>query len=206
MFLTPYEILGVSPSATDDEIKQAYKEKAVHFSGNYYSDNKALDDVAKAKMAELDSAYDEIILSRSGNVSSSAEYSSQANQDYFRASGATELGDIRAKINEGRLDDAETLLDGISKQKRTAEWYYLKGVVQHKRGWFDEASKNYNTAHAMDPSNQEYKQARDKCEYNRNGKFDDNVNNSGCCSCSPCSICSTLMLADCCCSMCGCGR
>ena len=45
----PYEVLGISPSATMDDVKRAYREKARQFSDN------------QAKMDELNDAYDYMI-------------------------------------------------------------------------------------------------------------------------------------------------
>lgn len=199
--MSPYEILGVSPNASEEEMKQAYRQKALYFSGGNYSEN--LDAAAKAKMAELDAAYDAILLGHTGGAQDTAQanQAAQHREAFHRAASAdvSLFGDIRAKIHSGRLDDAETLLDGVPKAKRTAEWYFLKGTILHRRGWFEEASRNYNTAYGMDPDNAEYKEARDRCEYNRNGRYDDDFSKGGCCGCGPCSICTGLIAADCCC-------
>lgn len=200
--MNPYEILGVSPNASEAEIKQAYRQKALYFSGGNYSAN--LDTAAKAKMAELDAAYDQIMMGRAnataGNAENNAAGYRKADDYHHAPSGeSAQFGDIRAKIRAGRLDDAETLLDGVPKVRRTAEWYFLKGSIMHRRGWFEEASRNYNTAYGMEPDNPEYKEARDRCEYNRRGMYEKDYNSSGCCSCGPCSICTGLIAADCCC-------
>lgn len=198
--MSPYEILGVPPGASDEEIKQAYRQKALYFSGGNYSAN--LDGAAKEKMAELDRAYDTVMLERTNSTQRASQSAAGQKRQQFdhTASGTNaQFGDIRAKIHTGRLDDAETLLDGVPKAKRTAEWYFLKGTIFHRRGWFEEAARNYNTAYGMEPDNQEYKEARDRCEYNRKGMYDKDYNTGGCCGCGPCSICTGLLAADCCC-------
>lgn len=53
----PYAVLGVSPSASKDEVKKAYRELAKR----YHPDSNPGDKVAEAKMKEINAAYDEIM-------------------------------------------------------------------------------------------------------------------------------------------------
>lgn len=187
----PYEVLGVTSSASMDEIKRAYRNKARRYSED------------QAKMNELNDAYDFII----NNLSGSRTDNSYADTGFGAnaAGGQTsEFGDIRAKLNGGRIDDAETLLDGIPYQRRNAEWYYLKGTIQHRRGWLESALESFRKAREMEPGNSEYEAAFNQLERESKGNFrknKQNDDNDGCCS--PCNICSSLMCADCCCECMG---
>lgn len=187
----PYEVLGVTSSASMDEIKRAYRDKARRYSED------------QAKMNDLNDAYDFII----NNLSGSRTDNSYADTGFGAnaAGGQTsEFGDIRAKLNGGRIDDAETLLDGIPYQRRNAEWYYLKGTIQHRRGWLESALESFRKAREMEPGNSEYEAAFNQLERESKGNFrksKQNDDNDGCCS--PCNICSSLMCADCCCECMG---
>lgn len=111
-----------------------------------------LSDVAQQKMAELDAAYDAIVAARRGQTSyGGANRSAYQNTQYNTYSySGSQFSDIRAQIRAGRVDDAEMLLDGIPREQRSAEWYFLKGQIQQRRGWFDEAYNNYSRACQMD--------------------------------------------------------
>ena len=52
----PYEILGVSPNSTDDEIKEAYRKLAKKYHPDIHPDKV----LAEAKMKEINYAYDTI--------------------------------------------------------------------------------------------------------------------------------------------------
>ncbi|MEG2212458.1 MAG: J domain-containing protein, partial [Clostridiales bacterium] len=56
MISDPYKVLGVSPTASDDEIKTAYRKLAKQ----YHPDLHPGDAVAAGKMKELNAAYDQI--------------------------------------------------------------------------------------------------------------------------------------------------
>lgn len=174
----PYEVLGVNQFASDEEIKKAYKEKARMYAGN------------ASMLNELDIAYDSIIMLRNqGNQSNGSYYSYD------------DFSDIKSRLSEGRIDDAETLLDGIPVGRRTAEWYYLKGTIQKKRGWLESAAESFQRAYEYEPSNSDYKRAYENMNRSKRGDYGthtESSDNSGCFG-SPCKICSSLLCADCCC-------
>ena len=153
----PYQILNITPDATDEQVREAYRSLARKYQPENY-ENSPLADMAAKKMDEINGAYDAIITMRRSQ-SSSAQSGYSAGYTGGGYGGASSLGDIRSKINANRIDDAETLLDGIPPQTRGAEWYFLKGTVQYKRGWLEEATKHYRTACQLDPNNPEYQAA-----------------------------------------------
>lgn len=201
----PYSVLGVEPNADIEQVKQAYRALARRYHDDCLKGGSA-EENAKRKMDELDAAYDSIMAERQsgstyqGNNYQSNEYSD--NHSSFNNDSFSQFGDIKSRINSGRIDDAETLLDGIPNQRRNAEWYFLKGQVQQKRGWFDEAYKNYSKACQLDPSNTEYSDAFNSLNRAANGSYRNNSGTAGDC-CDPCRICQGLICADCCCECLG---
>ena len=57
----PYEVLGVSKTATDDEIKRAYREKAKKFHPDNFADDENAREMAEEKMKDINEAYDTIM-------------------------------------------------------------------------------------------------------------------------------------------------
>lgn len=163
----PYQILGVPETASDEEVKRAYRELARKYHPDNYHDN-PLADLAQEKMKDINAAYEQITKMRSGAKSggySSAgtsgsyggyggyqqQYSSQS------SSGSSVLQQVRIAINTGNISRAEALLANYS--DHNAEWNFLRGAVCYRRGWMDEAKRYYQTACQMDPGNAEYRQA-----------------------------------------------
>ena len=73
----PYSVLGVSNTATDDEIKKAYRKLAA----KYHPDLNPGDKIAEQKMQEVNNAYDLIKDIRSGKKTEAEAYGTQ-NQNY----------------------------------------------------------------------------------------------------------------------------
>ncbi len=55
----PYKVLNVSPSASDEEVKKAYRDLARKYHPDNYHDN-PLADLAQEKMKEINEAYEQI--------------------------------------------------------------------------------------------------------------------------------------------------
>lgn len=192
----PYEILGVPQNATDDEIKNAYREKARNLQEKDFG---PLSDIADKKMQELDDAYDAIISQRrSSGYSSQKTYTSYSNNSYTTPTYA----EIREKIRKNDIDSAQVMLDNIPEMSRIAEWYYLQGMIQQKKGWTNAAYENYERAFRMDSSNPEYTRAYQAMNNQRNGGYRTSAGHSDN-DCSFCSICQGLICADCCCECMG---
>ncbi len=64
----PYQVLGISPNATDDEVKRAYKELSRKYHPDSYVNN-PLADLAEDKFKEVQAAYTQIMDARANGGS-----------------------------------------------------------------------------------------------------------------------------------------
>lgn len=192
----PYTTLGVSRYASDEEIKRAYRELARKYHPDNYVNN-PLADLAQEKMKEINEAYDVIQKERAGN--SPFQYQTRPEDNAYHSTSSGPLADARSAINSGDLSRAEMILGSIV--DRGAEWNFLMGTLAFRRGWMDEASRYFRIAATMDPNNTEYRQAVTYMENNSRKPYTTTTVTRS----DPdiCNICSSLMLADCCCEMMG---
>lgn len=189
----PYSVLGVSSSASDEEIKKAYRELVKKYHPDSYVNN-PLADLAEAKMKEVNEAYDAIVKMRTqgGGYQSSGSSSSYSTQNtrYNNPS----FQQVRLLINQNNLAEAERILR--SSPSQTAEWYFLMGTISYRKGWMDDARQNYWTACSMDPNNMEYRQAMNNL--NMQGSRGMNRNSSN----DMWNLCAALACMDCMCDAC----
>jgi len=204
----PYKILGVSPSATDDEIKTAYRELAKKYHPDNYSGS-PIADLAGEKMKEINEAYDTVVSQRKQQKNGGyTAYTAQSDGSNYTNPGygnsQSSFSDVRNLIMSGRIADAEQILNGVPAESRNAEWYFLKGTVLYKRGWLEEAYNNFARACQMDPNNGEYRAAMNQVTNQRNGAYGGyNPNMPRTNGLGSCDVCSSLICADCCCECMG---
>ena len=117
--------------------------------------------------------------------------------------GFTRMLDDRCPECGGLLDHylsrAEMILGSIV--DRGAEWNFLMGTLSFRRGWMDEASRYFRIAATMDPGNAEYRQAVAYMENNSRKPYTTTTITRS--DPDVCNICSSLLIADCCCEMMG---
>ena len=191
----PYSVLGVSKNASDDEIKNAYRELARKYHPDNYTDN-PLSDLAGEKMKEINEAYDEIMSRRKGGKSNSSD-------SYTSGNAHSSFPEVRSLINQNRLEEAQEILDGVPPQSRDAEWYFLNGTVLYRRGWFDQAYTSFASATRMEPSNPEYRNAFTRAQRQAGAQYNNPYRTYGSGGMSTCDCCSNLLIADCCCECMG---
>lgn len=198
--MNPYQVLGVAETATDAEVKTAYRELAKKYHPDNYA-NSPLADLAEQKMKEVNEAYDMICDMRRNGGAQRTAYSSGSSYNNAQYTH-TNFPDVRRLIKEGRLDDAMQILNGVSGTGRNAEWYFLMGMIFSRKGWTEQAYSYFQTACRMEPNNQEFMSALNnmnaKRAYNPSG-----YNTTNTAGCSMCDICTGIMCANCLCDCCG---
>jgi len=198
----PYEVLGVKEGSSEDEIKKAYRDMVKKYHPDQYHDN-PLSKLAEEKLREVNEAYDYIMKNSAPRREStynrtntnSGNWSNQGDNEFFNQ--------VKTHINRGDTQLAEDMLEGSG--NRTAPWYYLKGLIFMRKGWYDEAYTHIQRAVNMDPTNFEYRNALNKMN-NSNNAYRANSFNRGSNAANPdlCTMCQCLWCTDCCCEMGGC--
>jgi len=203
--MDPYKVLGVNPSATDAEIKTAYRNLAKKYHPDRYKGHD-LEDLAGERLKEINEAYD-IIQKERQNGGYRSNYGGSYDQSYGGATstgssyqGSAQFADVRRAIQVGDLTRADAMLDAIA--NRNAEWHYLKGTVLLRKGWYDGARQHFATANSMDPTNAEYANAYQTLNRSASG-YGQTFYGGQQSGPNVCSICSGLLCADCCCECAG---
>ena len=168
----PYKILGVSPDASDDEIKRAYRQLAK----KYHPDLNPGDQEAARKMQEVNDAYERIKNpqkaassgSYGGGYGSSGAYGydpfgGYRQQSYGQSSGDAYQQSAFQYIRFGRYAEALNVLQNST--QRDARWYYLSALANDGLGNQVTALEHIRRAVSMDPDNMEYLDALNRIEH-----------------------------------------
>jgi len=200
----PYEVLGIKHGASEAEIKAAYRELVKKYHPDKYQNN-PLGDLAQEKMQEINQAYETLTAQGSRSKANSAwnngpQYGYNTTQGDGFGSTSPEYQEVRRAIDRGNLAAAETILNQTS--DRGAEWHFLYGVMQLRKGWYDEAVGNLQLAVSMEPGNPEYRNALNQVTMRTQGyqansyRHGYNDAQSQFCQCLSCYCCADA-LCDC---------
>ena len=168
----PYKVLGVSPDASDEEIKRAYRRLAK----KYHPDLNPGDQEAARKMQEVNAAYEQIKNPEKAQQSSQGGYGGYGGgyydpfggayrqQSYGESQTADQYQQAAAQyIRFGRYQEALNALD--NSQERNARWYYLSALANDGLGNQVTALEHIRRAVSMEPDNPEYQQTLNRIEY-----------------------------------------
>ena len=178
MAKNPYDVLGVSPGASDDEIKKAYRDLTRKYHPDANVDN-PLADLAEEKFKEVQEAYDTIMHERQAGGSGGYSYggssyggsggysgyggSSGGYSGYQNAQADPRLQAAVNYINSRRFREALNTLDQVP--ERSALWYYLSGCANAGLGNNVLARDHAAQAVNMEPNNLQYRQLLNQLEF-----------------------------------------
>lgn len=172
----PYKVLGVSPDATDEEIKQAYRRLAK----KYHPDRNPDDKEAARKMQEVNAAYEQIKnpdkAQSSGGYGGAGGYGNYGGGYYDPFGGAYRQQSYGSSQTEDQYQQAayqylrfgryqEALNALSSSTERNARWYYLSALANNGLGNQVTALEHMRRAVSMEPDNMEYLNALNRMEH-----------------------------------------
>ena len=158
----PYQVLGISRDATDDEVKKAYRK----LSRKYHPDaniNNPHKDEAEEKFKEVQAAYKQIMDERTGKIPRGAAESEYGYGGAGSGSAFEDNPELRAAanyINTRHYQEAMNVLNQIS--DRNGTWYYLHAAANIGLGNTQEAKNDAEQACRLEPDNYEFRRLYDQ--------------------------------------------
>lgn len=168
----PYKVLGVSPGASDEEIKQAYRRLAK----KYHPDRNPGDAEAAKKMQQVNAAYEQIKnpgayqqANQGGSYGGYQHYGYNPFGDawQYQRQGQQASGDQYQQsayryIQFGRYREALNVLE--NSPEKNARWYYLSALANDGLGNQVTALEHIKRAVSMEPGNTLYLQTLQEIE------------------------------------------
>lgn len=225
----PYDVLGVSSSASDDEIKKAYRKLCRKYHPDANVGNPDADKAAEM-FTDVQEAYNRIMDDRKKGIYT--DYSSFGGSGYGSGYGGTGYGGgyggsgyggfggagssysgestdyerlmaaAANYINAGHYQEAVTVLDTVD--DHTALWNYMYAVSQYGLGNNVLALRFARIASQMEPTNFQYRNLVRQLESGNAGTYDSWSGQYGGMrgnSGSCCSGCSDMCMANICLNM-----
>lgn len=157
--MDPYKVLGISPEATDEEIKKAYRalSRKYHPDANVNNPNR---EQAEEKFKQVQMAYDQIMKQKQQGYSYGRSNSAYGNHT---GTDSVELQAAANYIRNRCYREALNVLNNIG--ERNARWYYYSAIANAGTGNNVTAQQHAQTAVNMEPSNMEYRQLQQQLAY-----------------------------------------
>ncbi len=145
----PYKVLGVSPDASDEEIKKAYRRLAKQ----YHPDRNPGDTEAAKKMQEVNAAYEQIKNPEKAQQTQGG-YNPYGYGQQGGASYSQILNMAYQYIMYHQYYQALQILQSTT--ERSARWYYLSAIANRNLGNQITAMEHIRRAVSLEPDNTEY--------------------------------------------------
>ena len=170
MVSDPYKVLGLSPDATDEEVKAAYRKLAK----KYHPDLNPGNQRATERMNEINAAYEQIKnpqpqdsygggygASAYGGAYSGAWGGAYGDAGAYQSYEDTERNEVKAArnfIRARQFAQAVNALSGVPVSERDGEWYYLHAIANFNLGNRVAALDSARRACTAEPGNERYRQ------------------------------------------------
>ncbi len=180
--MNPYDVLGVSKDASDDEIKRAYRQLSKRYHPDANIDNPDMER-AKEMFETVQEAYGMIMKEKQ-----MASYDSS-----FRNEDPQDIQMAISLIKAMRFREALSILN--ESPVRNGRWYYLAAVANAGIGNNVTAAQYAGEAVRLEPSNAEYRRFLEQIDdantwYNNMGSYYTQTN------VSPTACLGTICLAN----------